>query len=102
MEEKGTQEKDRRAEIFSALGHPLRIRILDALEEPKSEGVLSQQLNIGPALLAYHLKVLVDAGLVSKDWKDQGVVSRPLRTYSRAQLATSLLQAIEPVLAVLG
>lgn len=52
-------------EQFAALSHPLRQKILDALQEaPRSVGDLTQQFDSSQPVISQHLKVLRAAGLV--------------------------------------
>lgn len=54
-----------RSDIFSALGDPIRLRILDELSGCKTCVCdLQQTIDIAPNLLSYHLRVLREAGLV--------------------------------------
>jgi DNA-binding transcriptional ArsR family regulator len=54
------------AEVFDALGHPTRRRILDILRlEPGiAVGVLADRFDIGRVAVMHHLRQLEDAGLV--------------------------------------
>lgn len=53
------------ATAFSALGDPIRLRILDALADgEKCVCELLEEIDIAPNLLSYHLKVLRESGLV--------------------------------------
>ena len=54
---------EQRAEVFAALGDPVRLRIVEQLAT--SDGLpsdLARDLGIGSNLLAHHLNVLVGAG----------------------------------------
>jgi ArsR family transcriptional regulator len=54
------------AERFSALGDPIRLRILDELTDgQRCVCELLEEIGIAPNLLSYHLRVLRDAGLVT-------------------------------------
>jgi ArsR family transcriptional regulator len=54
-----------RAEVFSALGDPTRLQILDELGGCKRCVCdLQEKMDIAPNLLSYHLRVLREAGLV--------------------------------------
>lgn len=53
-------------EMFTALSHPLRQQILDALRvQPASVRELTDGLTASQPVVSQHLKVLRDAGLVS-------------------------------------
>lgn len=58
--------QDFKAELFRALGHPTRIRILELLREQTTMTVsdLQQALEIGPATTSQHLAVLRSHALV--------------------------------------
>ncbi len=54
-----------RATLFSALGDPIRLQVLDALTGGlKCVCELQETLDVAPNLLSYHLRVLREAGLV--------------------------------------
>ncbi|MEU8080385.1 helix-turn-helix domain-containing protein [Catellatospora citrea] len=52
------------AEHYRALAHPMRHRLLFALERPATVSRLAAVLRTNKGNVAHHLKVLVDAGLV--------------------------------------
>ena len=53
------------AGAFSALGDPIRLRVLGLLEDGRRcVCELLEDLDVAPNLLSYHLKVLREAGLV--------------------------------------
>lgn len=57
----------RRARVHAALGEPARLAIVDRLVPgDASPGELAGQLGIGSNLLAHHLRVLQDAGVVRR------------------------------------
>ncbi|MFO8076007.1 MAG: ArsR/SmtB family transcription factor [Actinomycetota bacterium] len=61
-------ELARRAELFKALGDPLRLSILDRLAAgPRCVCDLREELSIAGNLLSHHLKVLREAGLVRSE-----------------------------------
>ena len=56
---------EQRAVLFSALGDPIRLRIIDELGDGKQcVCTLQETIEIAPNLLSYHLRVLREAGLV--------------------------------------
>ena len=62
-----------RARVFKALADPNRLRILDLLSE---EGTLcgtdlADRAGISLALLSHHWKILMDAGLISREQRGQ-------------------------------
>lgn len=61
----GSRTAEERAEVFSALGDPIRLRVLDALAvDTRCVCDLQEVVEVAPNLLSYHLKVLRDAGLI--------------------------------------
>ena len=53
-------------ETFTALAHPVRQRILDALDDsPKSVTDLTRLAKVSQPVASQHLKVLKEAGLVT-------------------------------------
>ena len=55
-----------KAELFKALGHPARIRILEILSDgPRAVGELQPDVGIEPSHLSQQLAVLRRAGLVT-------------------------------------
>src|SRR5690348_10399549 len=60
---------DRHAEQLSALGHPVRLKILrfvvQAGRDGASAGDIATHVDLPPSTLSHHLKRLVDAGVVS-------------------------------------
>jgi DNA-binding transcriptional ArsR family regulator len=57
--------RDFKAELFKALGHPMRIRILDALREGDlTVGDLQQRLKAEQSLVSQHLAALRSRDLV--------------------------------------
>jgi len=60
------EEQKLLARYAKALGHPIRVYILDFLSKEKCcfSGDLSQELPIAKSTLSQHLKELKDAGLI--------------------------------------
>jgi ArsR family transcriptional regulator, arsenate/arsenite/antimonite-responsive transcriptional repressor len=60
---------DRHAEQLSALGHPVRLKILRFVVQSGSDGAsagaIQGQVDLPASTLSHHLKRLVDAGLLS-------------------------------------
>lgn len=66
MTELNTNGLDKTAELFRALGSPVRLAILRLLADgPMSVGVLAAQLNESQPLISQHLRVLREQRLVS-------------------------------------
>ena len=62
-----SRELDSRAAIFAALGEPVRLCLVDRLIlGDHSPGELATQLRLGTNLLAHHLNVLEQAGIVRR------------------------------------
>lgn len=59
-----------RAEQLKALGHPLRLRVLEMLSseggEPLTNRELAQRLAVDPGHLHFHVKMLLRAGLIER------------------------------------
>jgi DNA-binding transcriptional ArsR family regulator len=59
-----------RAEQLKALGHPLRLRVLEMLGgeggEPLTNRELAQRLDVDPGHLHFHVKMLLRAGLIER------------------------------------
>lgn len=56
------------AAMFSALGEPSRLRIVEALRDgPLSVGAIVEQLRIGQPQASKHLRVLGEAGVVEAE-----------------------------------
>jgi DNA-binding transcriptional ArsR family regulator len=55
-----------RAALCAALGHPLRVRVLDYLTdgEPASPVALAERLGEPLGNVAYHVRVLAEAGIL--------------------------------------
>lgn len=59
---------------FSALGDPIRLRILDALVGgQKWVCELLEEIDVAPNLLSYHLRVLRETGLVTSSRRGRWV-----------------------------
>ncbi len=57
----------RRAEVFAALGDPLRLEIAEELSRSdRTPGELIEKFELSSALLAHHLDVLEHAGLIER------------------------------------
>lgn len=64
---KSAGEPDRRAAAFAALGEPVRLAVVDHLVPGDlSPGELGRTLGVSSNLLAHHLRVLEDAGLIRR------------------------------------
>jgi DNA-binding transcriptional ArsR family regulator len=58
---------DPRPEIFAAIAHPVRRRILDLLvDEDRPVNAIASNFQVSRPAISQHLRVLLDAGLVSE------------------------------------
>lgn len=74
---KYTEKQEQIASFANALGHPVRVAILELLSSQSCcyHGDLSEELPIANSTLSQHLKVLKDAGLI------QGEINPPKTKY---------------------
>ena len=62
-----SEELERRAALFAALGEPIRLALVDRLiAGDLSPGELARSLGLGTNLLAHHLRVLEEAGVIRR------------------------------------
>jgi len=67
MEANVAQKLDNRAAVFAALGEPVRLTLVDRLvASDASPGELAADVGLGSNLLAHHLRVLEDAGVIRR------------------------------------
>jgi protein-tyrosine-phosphatase len=67
METNVAQNLDGRAAVFAALGEPVRLALADRLVTgDASPGELAADIGLGSNLLAHHLRVLEDAGIIRR------------------------------------
>ena len=67
MDDERVSDVTRRAAVHRALGEPHRLRIVDALRRSdRTPGELARLTGLGTNLLAFHLDVLAEAGVVSR------------------------------------
>ena len=65
------------ADLFRALGHPARIRILELLiEGDQSVSSLLEEIGLEPSTLSQHLAVVKRTGLVESSRKGNAVIYR--------------------------
>lgn len=59
------------AEILKAISHPLRLEVIELLEErqPQSVGELLGRIDVEPSLLSHHLIKMKDKGIL-KSFRD--------------------------------
>lgn len=72
-----TEEQKRKARYAKAMGHPVRMYVLELLSNQSCcySGDLTEELNIAKSTLSQHLKELKDAGLI------QGEIEAPKIKY---------------------
>ena len=77
MKEEITEEQKQMARYAKAMGHPVRMYILELLSSQSCcySGDLSESLPIAKSTLSQHLKELKNAGLI------QGTIERPKIKY---------------------
>ena len=65
---------------LAALGQPQRLKIFRALvvggKEGRTPGMLAESLSIPPATLSFHLKELVNAGLLTQERSSRHLIYR--------------------------
>lgn len=75
-------------EVLSTITDPNRWQILQRLNETKTSKELAKELGMRPAAVQYHLKALVEAGVVD-EWS---IPEYPNRyTYSRRDVRGTIL-----------
>ena len=85
-----------RPEQLKALGHPLRLRVLEALgetEEALSNRELAQRLGVDPGNLHFHVRMLLRAELIKQVPSDKGR-EKPYRSAAKTlKVAPELVSA---------
>jgi DNA-binding transcriptional ArsR family regulator len=65
---------------LSALAHPLRLQVFRALvvagRRGLTPGVIQEALNVPPATLSFHLKELMNSGLVTQERASRNLIYR--------------------------
>jgi len=97
MAEPGYQaDLETRAGLFAALGHPLRLLILNLVQQrPRHGEELAAILQIKPATVSHHVAKLVQAGLLQAE-KDQYYQVYSLQHQSLDQLLSELVFMPQP------
>lgn len=68
---KSEQELEQKAQLFKALGHPMRLLILNLVQiKPRHGEELATILRLKPATISHHLGKLTEVGLLTSE-KDQ-------------------------------
>lgn len=92
------EEAERLARIFKALGDPTRVRLLSLIAATEGGEAcicdLTTPVGLSQPTVSHHMKLLVDAGLVTREqrgrWAFYAVVNDALQA-----LSTSLLTSLE-------
>jgi DNA-binding transcriptional ArsR family regulator len=84
-------------EQLKALGHPLRLRVLEMLggddEEPLTNRELAQRLGVDPGHLHFHVRMLLRAGLIARAETGKGR-EKPYRALAKTvRVAPQLLHS---------
>ena len=95
-EEYFTKEQEQAARFAKAMGHPVRIAILQLLDSQTCcfHGDMAEELPIAKSTLSQHLNELKDAGLIQGDITPPTVkycINRPNWTLAK-QLINSILK----------
>ncbi len=90
-----TTAAELKSDIFEALAHPNRIRILEFLRQgPRCNCEIAPELGMEQSNLSRHLKILVQAGILFS-WKDGLRVNFKVvdaRTFRLLDIATALVR----------
>jgi DNA-binding HxlR family transcriptional regulator len=87
---------DIRAQFFKALGHPVRLLILNLIKtKPRHTEELATILNLTPATISHHLSLLSEAGLLTAK-KDQYYQMYQLVEEKLQQSVTEMVQLPQP------
>ena len=80
-------------EQVDALGHPLRIAILDALREPDSAAGVARAIGEGRQKVNHHVKALLDVGLIATagERRKGGFVEQLYRSVATAFMVSTRL-----------
>ena len=88
----GIAEAEHLARVFKALGDPTRVRLLSLISAAAGGEAcicdLTEPVALSPPTLSHHMKLLVDAGLITREqrgkWAYYRVVDDALRAASAA------------------
>jgi ArsR family transcriptional regulator len=88
-----------KAELFRTLGHPVRVRVLELLQDgPRPVRDLLADIDVEPSNVSQQLAVLRRAGLVSSS-RDRSLVVYALSTTDVADLLSAGRRILSAVLA---
>ncbi len=70
-----TEKMVRVAEIFEGLAYPVRLKILELLEDGKAYtvGEILEVVKIEPSLLSHHLKKMKNIGIISSERQGRNI-----------------------------
>lgn len=89
-----------RASLFKALGHPVRLLIVNLAEmKPRHNAELAEILNLTTATVAYHLKQLEQAGVLEPE-KDLNILNYRLSKAALTGTLADLVRMPRPALTV--
>lgn len=89
--ETSNRAADGAAQAFAALGDPVRLAILQLLQDGSTCACeLAPQLQIAPNLLSYHIRILREAGLVQGERRGRRIEYR-VRPAALAELAVMVI-----------
>lgn len=84
-------ESNEVVKTLSALAQPLRLEVFRALvvvgEAGLTPGAIQEALGVAPATLSFHLKELVNAGLVTQERASRNLIYRAAYSHMNAVLA---------------
>ena len=84
-------ESNEVVKALSALAQPLRLEVFRALvvvgEAGLTPGAIQEGLGVAPATLSFHLKELVNAGLVTQERASRNLIYRAAYSHMNAVLA---------------
>ena len=84
-------ESNNVVKALSALAQPLRLEVFRALvvvgEAGLTPGAIQEALGVAPATLSFHLKELVNAGLVTQERVSRNLIYRAAYSHMNAVLA---------------
>ena len=71
----GPEKIGRVAEIFEGLAYPIRLRVLELLEDGQAHSVgdILNVIKIEPSLLSHHLKKMKNIGIISSERQGRNI-----------------------------
>ena len=94
----GTPLHQAKAELFRTMGHPVRVRVLELLQErPRAVHELLAEIDVEPSNLSQQLAVLRRAGLVASA-REGGAVRYTLATSDVSDVMTAARRILTELL----